>query len=532
MTPTRSRTVDANATSCCGSSTPRVIPTLTETAAASACCGDPIPNPATGACCSEPAATCGCQSTNAPASREEHRERTATKPATLPAGPIGLAAAAHLIEKGEAPIVLEAGAAVAASIREWGHVRLFSPWKYLVDLAARRLLEAAGWSMPDEEHLPTGAELVAELLEPLANHPAIAPHIRFDSRVVAVSRRGYDKVKSVGRDSAPFELVGRHSNGQAERVLARAVIDASGTWYAANPMGAGGFVADGEAEHADRIRYGIPDVRGRERARYAGRRTLVVGSGHSAFNAILDLVSLGDETIGTEVVWAVRRTEIGLLFGGGGKDQLEARGALGTRLRELIASERVRLVTGFRVARVLEDRGALVVESDEGGRLGPVDQIVVSTGFRPDLSLARELRLRLDPWLEAPETLASLIDPNLHSCGTVYAHGATELAHPEKDFYVVGMKSYGRAPTFLMLTGYEQVRSVVCALVGDEAGACNVELVLPETGVCQTDSSGVSGGCCSSAAVERGDDTAGSSCGVLGDPPLTISRRVATAGIA
>ena len=540
MTPTDSRTLRANAASCCGNSTSLAVPALTDIGAAtvaSPCCGDPTPNPATGACCSEPAATCGCQSSSAAVSRDEQLERTATKPAALPvavigAGPIGLAAAAHLIEKGEAPIVLESGAAVGASIREWGHVQLFSPWKYLVDPAARRLLEAVGWSMPDEEHLPTGAELVADFLEPLANHPALAPHIRFDSRVAAVSRRGYDKVKSVGRDSAPFELIVRHSNGRAERVLARAVIDASGTWYAANPMGAAGLVAEGEVEHADRIRYGIPDVHGRERARYAGRRTLVVGSGHSAFNAILDLVSLADETIGTEVVWAVRRTEIGLLFGGGGKDQLEARGALGTRLRELIASQRVRLVTGFRVARVLEESDALVVESEDGGRLGPVDQIIVSTGFRPDLSLARELRLRLDPWLEAPETLAPLIDPNLHSCGTVYPHGATELAHPEKDFYVVGMKSYGRAPTFLMLTGYEQVRSVVCALVGDEAGARNVELVLPETGVCQTDSSGVSGGCCSSAAVGGGEYAAGSSCGVPGDPPVTISRRAATVGIA
>ena len=227
-----------------------------------------------------------------------------------------------------------------------------------------------------------------------------------------------------------------------------------------------------------------------------GKRVIVGGSGHSAFNAILDLVSLGDEVRGTDVIWAVRRTDIGLMFGGGGKDELEARGALGTRLEESVRNGRVRLVTGFRVARVFDAGGALVVESDEGERLGPVDQIVVATGFRPDLSLARELRVRLDPWLEAPEQLAPLIDPNLHSCGTVYPHGAAELAHPEKDFYVVGMKSYGRAPTFLMLTGYEQVRSVACALVGDEEGARNVELVLPETGVCQTDLSGVAGGCC------------------------------------
>ena len=537
--PTDSAAVGANPASCCGSKAAAgtAPATIAATVAASPCCGDPTPNPVTGACCSEPAATCGCQSPNAAASAEPRRDRlTAPSPGRLPvavigAGPIGLAAAAHLLEKGETPAVFEAGAAVAASIREWGHVRLFSPWKYLVDPAARRLLEAEGWSMPNGDYLPTGAELVAELLDPLATHPAIAPHIRLDSRVVAVSRRGFDKVKSGGRDAAPFELVIRHSDGTIDRILARAVIDASGTWYAPNPMGAAGLVAEGEVEHAGRIRYGIPDVRGRERARYAGKRTLVVGSGHSAFNAILDLVSLGDEVGGGEVVWAVRRSDVGLMFGGGHKDQLEARGALGTRLQSLVSSGRVRLVTGFRVARVVADDGAIVVESDEGRRLEPVDEIIVATGFRPDLTLARELRLRLDPWLEAPEQLAPLIDPNLHSCGTVYPHGAAELAHLEKDFFVVGMKSYGRAPTFLMLTGYEQVRSVACALVGDEEGARNVELVLPETGVCQTDLGGAgAGGCCSTATSDEADNA--TPCGVPTDAPLTLSRKAVAAVIA
>jgi thioredoxin reductase len=426
--------------------------------------------------------------------------------AVIGAGPIGLAAAAHLLEKGETPVVYEMGAAVGGAIREWAHVRVFSPWKYLIDPAARRLLDATGWTMPDENVLPTGGELVSAYLEPLAAHPALAPHLRLGSRVVAVTRRGFDKVKTAGRDTAPFELVVRTGEGtdheRTERVLARAVIDASGTWYAANPMGASGLVAEGEIEHAHCIAYGIPDVRGRDRGRYAGKRTLVVGSGHSAFNALLDLAALSDEAPRTEIRWAIRRSDIGLLFGGGGKDQLEARGALGTRLQALVDSGRVRLTTGFRTSRVVDAAEGILVESDNGDRIGPVDEIIVATGFRPDLSLARELRLMLDPWLEAPEQLAPLVDPNQHSCGTVYPHGAAELSHPEKDFYVVGMKSYGRAPTFLMLTGYEQVRSVACALVGDVEGASTVELVLPETGVCQTDLGGSLGGSCCSSVEE------------------------------
>ena len=101
--------------------------------------------------------------------------------------------------------------------------------------------------------------------------------------------------------------------------------------------------------------------------------------------------------------------------------------------------------------------------------------------------MTRELRLDLDPWLECPRTLGPMIDPNLHSCGTVPPHGHKELTHPEPDYFTVGIKSYGRAPTFLMATGYEQVRSIAAHLAGDHVAANEVRLVLPETGVCSTD---------------------------------------------
>jgi hypothetical protein len=478
--------------SCCGPSPKAVQPAA---AAPKACCGDPTPNTETGACCSAPAADCGCQSKG---NDEAADDGDPAKPGSLPvavigAGPIGLSAALQLVSKGETPVILEAGDAVGASIREWSHVRLFSPWKYLVDPTARAALEATGWRMPDEDTLPTGGELVAHLLEPLARLPQLAPRIRLGHRVTAITRRGFDKVKTAGRADAPFEVVVRLPDGGTDRLMVRAVIDASGTWYSPNPMGAGGVAAQGETAAADRVLYGIPDALGRDRARYEGKRTLVVGSGHSAFNALLDLAELRKRSPGTEIVWAIRRTDPGLMFGGGQKDALEARGALGDRLRTLLDAGIVRLELGVRIARVGASATGMIVESDAGAQLGPFDEIVVATGFRPDLAIGRELRLRLDPWLEAPERLAPLIDPNLHSCGTVYPHGAEELAHPEKDYYVVGMKSYGRAPTFLLLTGYEQVRSVVCALVGDDAGARDVQLVLPETGVCQTDLGGASG---------------------------------------
>jgi hypothetical protein len=135
-----------------------------------------------------------------------------------------------------------------------------------------------------------------------------------------------------------------------------------------------------------------------------------------------------------------------------------------------------------------------------------VDRVIVCTGFRPDLEMLREVRLSIDPSLECTAALGPLIDPNEHSCGTVRPHGASELAHPEKDFYVVGMKSYGRAPTFLLATGYEQVRSVAAMLAGDVAAAERVELQLPETGVCNATASAagaagvISAGCCGGPA--------------------------------
>jgi thioredoxin reductase len=432
--------------------------------------------------------------------------------AVIGAGPVGLVAAAHLVARGETPLVLEAGERVGSSVRQWAHVGLFSPWKYLTEPVSRGMLEAAGWTAPDPDALPTGGELVERLLEPLAALPGIAPHLRFGARVVSVTRQGIDKVKSAGREEAPFELVVERAGGRRERVLARAVIDASGTWTAPNPLGAGGVPAEGEAEAAERIRYGIPDVLGRERARYAGERTLVVGSGHSAFNALLDLAALAGSAPGTEVVWAVRRAEAGQMFGGGARDALPARGSLGARLRAAVDEGRVRLVTGFRAERVATVDGGLVVGSADRS-IGPVDEIVVAAGFRPELEMLRELRLGLDPWLESPVALAPLIDPNQHSCGTVYPHGYQELTHPERDFFTVGMKSYGRAPTFLLLTGFEQVRSVVLALTGDLEGAGRVELVLPETGVCSSDAGGAA--CCGTA--EAGEPApVGGSCGIAG----------------
>jgi thioredoxin reductase len=388
--------------------------------------------------------------------------------AVIGGGPVGLAAAAHLIARGEEPLVFEAGSSVGAGVLAWGHVQLFSPWRYVVDAAAEALLAPTGWSTPDPESYPTGREIVERYLIPLAALPELRSRIRLNSKVVAVTRVGFDKMKSDGREDAPFVLTIVTADGREDRFLAKALIDASGTYATPNPLGASGLPAIGERALTDRVFYGIPDVLGAHRARYAGRRVLVVGSGHSAFNALLDLVDLADEAPGTEIVWAVRRSgeRLRTLFGGGIKDALPARGELGARVQRLVDSGRLRMVTGFKVARLTSTEEGIVVAGDDEV-LPPVDEIVAATGFRPDRLLLAELRLDLDPAVESPTALAPLIDPNVHSCGSVPPHGEEELRHPEPGAYVVGMKSYGRAPTFLLLTGYEQVRSIAAAIAGD-----------------------------------------------------------------
>lgn len=418
--------------------------------------------------------------------------------AVIGAGPVGLAAAAHLVKYHQPFIVLEAGGEPGSAVRQWGHVRTFSPWRYMIDGAAKELLDSTGWLAPDPEHLPTGDELVDQYVAPLAEHPAIRPHVRYDATVIAVGRKDFDKVRTNGRDQQPFEI--RLASG--ETIEARAVIDASGTWSRPNPAGSGGIPAVGEREHSAHVAYGIPAVLTRERARYAGTRVLVVGSGHSAFNVVLDLLKLADEVPQTRIVWAMRRDRLDSVWGGGASDALAARGELGQRARQAVESGRIRVVTPFRIRSIADATDHVRVTGavrDEAVTVD-VDEVIVCTGCRPDFEMLTEVRLGIDPWLESATALGPLIDPNEHSCGTVRPHGARELAHPEKDFYIIGMKSYGRAPTFLLATGYEQARSVVAMLAGDVAAAERVELVLPETGVCNTDASLAGGGCCGGPA--------------------------------
>ncbi|MDZ8274743.1 NAD(P)-binding domain-containing protein [Microbacterium aquimaris] len=420
---------------------------------------------------------------------------TALPVAVIGAGPVGLAAAAHLAERGLPFEVLEAGDEVGAAIRRWGHTRLFSPWRYLIDPAAERLLDAAGWEAPAPGRVPTGADLVASYLEPLAQTPEMAGRIRFGVTVTAVSRRGMDRTRSAGRDDTPFVLRLTERDGQVREISARAVIDASGTYASPNPLASSGLPPLGSGG-ADRVLHALPDVLGADRALFAGHHTTVVGAGHSAANTLLALADLAVDAPGTRVSWLIRNASA-VRVTSSDDDELAHRAALGSKLDRLVAQGRVTKVDSFEISGVDEcDEGVRLVGTRRGEPATHDSELVVNaTGFRPDLDMLREIRLDLDEVVEAPRRLAPLIDPNLHSCGTVEPHGFDELTHPDKGFFIVGMKSYGRAPTFLLATGYEQVRSIAAWLDGDMRAATAVQLDLPATGVCSTDIGG--GTCCS-----------------------------------
>ncbi|MGE7689847.1 NAD(P)-binding domain-containing protein [Lysinibacillus sp. NPDC097214] len=412
------------------------------------------------------------------------------------AGPIGLAAAAHLVEQKQAFILLEAGREIAHNIRTWEHVTLFSPWRYNINKAAKALLNASGWVEPNLDTLPTGHELIDLYLKPLSELIQIKPNIQLNAKVVGISRQFNDKMKTKNRVEQSFTIYIEQEN-DIRIIEARAIIDATGTWGNPNPANSTGVWLQNEKALADHIEYRIPDINTNTK-RYANKKIAVIGGGHSAINTLLALAELQEEHSTTKLVWIMRKKSVEEAYGGEEKDALAARGALGVRIHELVDTGKVEVITPFYISQVKKDEDIHIVGTINGEQkvLTGFEELIVNAGNRPDLTFNSELRLSIDSATESVHALAPLIDPNVHSCGTVRAHGEEILRQPEKDFYIVGAKSYGRAPTFLMATGYEQVRSITAYLSNDEEASKRVELELPETGVCGINLANQSNSCC------------------------------------
>ncbi|RTE65105.1 flavoprotein [Amphritea opalescens] len=410
-----------------------------------------------------------------------HIELTNLPVAVIGAGPIGLSAVAHLLKRGYTPILFEADNQVGANLARWGHVRMFSPWIYNIDDTSAALLKQQGWREPVANEFPTGKELLEQYVAPLASHPAITPHLQLNTQVESVSRLNHDLLRTKGRAEAPFVL--RVSGPEGERdVIAQAVIDASGTYQTPNWLGTHGIPALGERAAADAIAYGVPNILA-AREEYANKTVLVVGGGHSAFNALQDLVLLADESKEMRVLWGIRSSSTHVVRSPV-NDELQERRRLEVRIQELLEQGRIEVFSELEIDAIHPEDNQLIVHS--GSRtLPPVDRIIAATGFRPNLNLLAELRTSLDPATQSPIRLAPLIDPNLHSCGSVPEHGLTELSHPEPGLFILGIKSYGRAPTFLLRTGYKQVASVVSALGTSDMSVTTQTDTAPAASTCQ-----------------------------------------------
>ncbi len=311
------------------------------------------------------------------------------------AGPVGIAAAAHLLARGLKPLVLEKGLGAGHTMLEWGHVSVFTSWKNVVDQAVVRLLNKSHWQMPDEDSLPTGRDIVEKYLIPAASTPKLKTVITYDAEVVGVSKKAHSKSSSTDRNAADYTVHYKTSDGTHHVLHSEAVIDASGTWYNPNPIGLDGLPVPGETQNQDAITYGIPDIVNADRTQYEGKRTLVLGGGHSAINVILEMMTVRAANAKTKIYWGMRSNKLDKLTGSGINNRLPARAKLGMAAKDAIDTGELEVLVPLQVSRIEKTDTGLLLDIQVNGEESTieVDRIVVSNGFRPDLNMLREIRL-------------------------------------------------------------------------------------------------------------------------------------------
>ena len=390
--------------------------------------------------------------------------------AILGGGPVGLEAALAAAQAGLPFTLYEAAYEVAGNVRSWGHVQLFTPWSMNVSPRVREALEAAGHDVPDGDDCPIGSALVERVFEPLAKLPELAPHIRCDHRVIEIGRDGLLKSDEIGtgaRSSSRFRLLVRDGGGAEFVEFADIVLDCTGTYDNPNALGVGGVRAPGEAQAAEYIIRQIPDfdapLLSGDAPGWGGLRILLVGSGHSAQTAARDLAGLIVRVPETRVTWAIRSKDP--TFGAVPDDTLPVRHALVEQARGLASDDSpfdVRL--GYSVdALEASPEGIVVtlVHADGSRDTVTVDRIISLTGAVGDARMYRQLQVHECYATSGPMKLAAaLLASTSADCLTQESQGADTLKNPEPDFYILGMKSYGRNSSFLMRVGWEQVNEV------------------------------------------------------------------------
>jgi len=369
-----------------------------------------------------------------------------TAVAILGAGPIGLEAALAAAARGDDFTVFEAAGDVGGNVRRWGHVRTFTPWSMNVSPRMRAALPSA----PDGPTIPTGAQLAADLLEPIAALPALRDRIRLGTRVLAVGREGLLKHEAIGaaqRAARPFRLLVARPDGDEAIVHADVVIDATGTYANPNRLGDGGIDAVNERAFDDRIERFLPDLDAGGAA-WAGRTILLTGAGHSAQTAAAKLAALARQAPGTRIVWAVRNPRPD--WGAVDADPLPERAALAANAADLAAggSPAVSVRPGC-VTEALHARGGRIAVSLRNGGTEEVevDRILALHGGVGDHGLYRQLQVHECYATTGPMNLAAALLGEAGvggDCLLVAAHGAETLRTPEPGFFILGAKSYGR----------------------------------------------------------------------------------------
>jgi thioredoxin reductase len=390
--------------------------------------------------------------------------------AILGGGPVGLASLLRARAEGWDATLYERGR-VGENVRGWGHVRMFSP------LEMNRLepdsRPARGGESGAAEALLTGAEYVERCLEPLARRPELSGRVRTETEVVAVSRddlRKADEIATPGRARRPFRLLLEDPSG--ERVVeADAVLDATGTFATPNWLGQGGIPALGERDLAAAIEHRLPDMTGAGRRAFAGRRTLVIGSGHSAATAIVWLAEVARDDPDTRVAWVTRSTAARPVPEIAG-DPLVERARVARVANDLAKSGArwlERLPGELLVELRREGRGlAAALAGVQGVRWRAADRLLALVGYRPDLQLARELQVQTCWATEGTYALsAALLAQEMGGASDCLQAGgfdSSTLVHPEPGFFTLGAKSYGRNSNFLIRSGLQQIGEVLTLL--------------------------------------------------------------------
>ncbi len=388
--------------------------------------------------------------------------------AILGAGPTGLEAALACADRGRPFTVYEASPEVAANVRAWGHVRLFTPWDMNVSPRMADHLAAAGLDVPAGDEFPTGHDLVERLLVPVASLPEVTPHVRLGARVVGVGRHGllkHEEIATPERASRPFRLLLETADGE-EVASASVVLDCTGTYGHANTLGDGGIPAPGERLLGEEIVRILPDF-DTEIEAWTGRRVLLVGTGASAQTAATSLAGLVAADPSTEVVWAVR--DPAPTWGAVDDDPLPARASLVAEATRLAAGDQpgVTVRTGVAIEGLSRDDGRIrvILRGAAGSDDIVVDRVLALTGYVGDHGLYRQLQVHECYATAAPiELSAALLGAAGGDCLDQVSHGPDVLRNPEPNFFILGIKSYGRVNQFLLRIGWDQVDDVFSLL--------------------------------------------------------------------